>query len=99
MKKSLDDCIGEIKKSAQAKKLDFSEIKREIDELMETESQFKSFKPGLFQEELKANTETLVKMRMLCSQLRERSEINEKLESLAYYLGQLRYSVFSNDKE
>ncbi|HLC65407.1 MAG TPA: hypothetical protein VJI46_04765 [Candidatus Nanoarchaeia archaeon] len=99
MKKSLDDCITEIKKSGQAKKLDFPEIKKEIDELMETESQFRSFSPGLFQEELRANADTLVRMRLLCSQLKERSEINEKLESLAYYLGQLRYSIFSKDNE
>ncbi|MBI4440130.1 hypothetical protein HY638_04120 [Candidatus Woesearchaeota archaeon] len=101
MKDSIDDYLGKIVSgSGKVKNLEFSEIKREVDELVDTEDAFKSFRPALFgEQELAQNSDALLKLRMLVSQLKERSEINEKLESLAYYLGQMRYSLFSQDKK
>lgn len=100
MKKNLENTIQTLDKTVKTKKLDFPELKREIDDLVSTQDQFSSFKPLLFEEEeFKNHTDALLQLKLLCSQLREKAEINEKLESLAYYLGQLRYSLFLKDKK
>src|SRR3990167_8801917 len=99
MKKNLENTLNTLDKSTKIRKLEFSELKREIDDLVTTQDHFSSFKPQIFEEdEFKNHTDALLQLKLLCSQLREKAEINDKLESLAYYLGQLLYSLFIQDK-
>ncbi|MFC1768517.1 hypothetical protein ACFLZX_02015 [Nanoarchaeota archaeon] len=97
--RNLDDYIENLKKPS-GKRLEFPEIKREIDDLLSKEAHIKDFEPKIFDDKAyKEQSDSLMELKFIISKLKEKTDINEKLESLSYYLGQLRYSLFSKDKK